>query len=116
MGSSLAQVQPPQSSSSGKSGMVSQIADQATAPTTATPNPSVPNVQPSFGKGSGMQGSQGAVTFPGQGAQPEMGMPNAYSNTINPQPVQQSSWDNSSNPSGKGSAGSAGSSGKGKGA
>jgi hypothetical protein len=33
------------------------------------------------GKG---QGAQGAVTFPGQGGQPQMGQPNAYSNTINP--------------------------------
>ena len=33
------------------------------------------------GKG---QGAQGAITFPGQGGQPAMGQPNAYSNTINP--------------------------------
>jgi len=31
------------------------------------------------GKG---QGAQGAITFPGQGGQPAMGQPNAYSNTI----------------------------------
>jgi len=41
----------------------------------------------------------GRVTMPGQGGQPKLGMPNAYSNTIQP-------WDNSSNqqgqPSGKG--------------
>lgn len=65
-----------------------------------------------------MHGSQGAVTFPGQGGQPQMGMPNAYSNTVGPMDQgfggQQSSWDNSVKPSGKGSAG--GSAGKGKGA
>ena len=33
------------------------------------------------GKG---QGAMGAVTFPGQGGQPQMGQPNPYSNTINP--------------------------------
>ena len=36
-----------------------------------------------------MQGTQGTVTFPGQGGQPEMGQPNKYSNTVG-------SWDNSS--------------------
>ena len=45
----------------------------------------------------GMMG--GRVTMSGQGGQPKLGMPNAYSNTIQP-------WDNSSNqqgqPSGKG--------------
>lgn len=34
-----------------------------------------------------MQGSQGPITFPGQGGQPAMGQPNPYPNTI-------SSWDN----------------------
>lgn len=54
----------------------------------------------SSGKGaSPMQGSQGAVTYPGQDGQPSMGQPNNYSNTIG-------SWDNSksnqSMPVGKG--------------
>ena len=44
-----------------------------------TPN-AMPNQMPQ-GKG---QGAQGAITFPGQGGQPAMGQPNAYSNTINP--------------------------------
>jgi hypothetical protein len=35
--------------------------------------------------GSGMMG--GKVTMPGQGGQPQLGMPNAYSNTMQP-------WDN----------------------
>lgn len=55
----------------------------------------------------GMMG--GRVTMPGQGGQPKLGMPNAYSNTIQP-------WDNSSNqqgqPSGKG-MGASGRTGKG---
>ena len=113
MGASSAQVQSPQSSSSGK-GTGSQITDQVNSPNATQDSP-----QPSFGKGGGMQGSQGAVTFPGQGGQPEMGMPNAYSNTIGPTAQQgiggqDGSWDNSFNSSGKNSAG--GSAGKGKGA
>ena len=80
----------------------------------------------SSGKGSSqslaapeqMQGSQGAVTFPSQGGQPQMGMPNAYSNTVGPVDQgfggEQGSWDNSTQPSGKGSAGNSGSSSKGK--
>ena len=74
--------------------------------------------QPSFPQGNqmpqemgpplgGMMG--GRVTMPGQGGQPKLGMPNAYSNTIQP-------WDNQSNqqgqPSGKG-MGASGASGKG---
>jgi len=57
--------------------------------------------------GTGMMG--GRVTMPGQGGQPQLGMPNAYSNTMQP-------WDNSVNqqgrPSGKG-MGASGASGKG---
>ena len=48
----------------------------------------------------GMMGGQ--VTMPGQGGQPQLGMPNAYSNTVSP-------WDNSVNQPKQGS-------GKGKGA
>jgi hypothetical protein len=48
----------------------------------------------------GMMGGQ--VTMPSQGGQPQLGMPNAYSNTISP-------WDNSVNQPKQGS-------GKGKGA
>ena len=106
MGAPSAQVQSPQSSS-GKG--IAQPQDQTNA----------------IGSGKGgfqygtpeqMQGSQGKVTMPGQGGQPEMGMPNAYSNTIqNGQNLldSQGSWDNSPKAMGKGSAGS---SGKGKGA
>ena len=48
----------------------------------------------------GMMGGQ--ITMPGQGGQPQLGMPNAYSNTMQP-------WDNSSNQPKQGAA-------KGKGA
>jgi hypothetical protein len=112
MGSSFSSVQSPQTSG-GKSG---GIADQVNPPTTASSNPTVPNLSQSSGKGGAMQGSQGKVTLPSQGGQPEMGMPNAYSNTIGTGQQlldSQGSWDNSPKPSGKGSAGS---SGKGKGA
>jgi len=55
----------------------------------------------------GMMG--GKITMPGLGGQPKLGLPNAYSNTIQP-------WDNQSNqqgqPSGKG-MGASGRTGKG---
>lgn len=121
MGSSIAQVQSPQSSSSGKSGSDGLDQNAINADPAGFANWQQQRdmqPQPSSGKGDspGLQGSQGAVTFPSQGGQPEMGMPNAYSNTIGP--GQQGSWDNSSNQSsgGKSSADSAGGSGKGKGA
>jgi len=53
-----------------------------------------------FMPSTGMMGGQ--VTMPGQGGQPQLGMPNAYSNTVSP-------WDNSINQPKQGS-------GKGKGA
>jgi hypothetical protein len=66
MGIPTAQVQSPQSSqTSGKTGG-------------STLSPAL---------GQPMQGTQGAITFPGQGGQPAMGQPNPYPNTI-------SSWDN----------------------
>ena len=46
-----------------------------------------PAVMPSQPQPSGKGGRN--VTMPGQGGQPRMGMPNAYSNTIQP-------WDNAS--------------------
>ena len=55
------------------------------------------NMGPPLG---GMMG--GKVTMPNQGGQPQLGMPNAYSNTVSP-------WDNSTNQPKQGS-------GKGKGA
>ena len=121
MGASFSSVQSPQTSGV-KSG---NIEDLTIPSTTASSNPTVPNLPQSSGKSGGLQGGGqmqgGAVTFPGQDGQPEMGMPNAYANTVgNANPMkrtdfggQTGSWDNSSSPSGKGSAGS---SGKGKGA
>ena len=92
MGTPTSQVQSPQSSqTSGKTGG-------------STLSPSVGQAQPSGKTASqqtpqSMQGSQGAVTYPGQDGQPSMGQPNNYSNTIG-------SWDNSksnqSMPIGKG--------------
>jgi hypothetical protein len=66
--------------------------------------------QPSFPQGNQMQDNMGPplgmmggqVTMPGQGGQPKLGMPNAYSNTVSP-------WDNQVNKPNSGA-------GKGKGA
>jgi len=81
---------------------------------TIDPTQPNPNFQPSYGGqsvGTGPQANEmldstgmmgGTVTMPGQGGQPQLGMPNAYSNTISP-------WDNSINQPKQGS-------GKGKGA
>ena len=123
MGAPSAQVQSPQSSSSGKGMGRSDGLDQNAInadPAGFANWQQQKNIQSnSSGKGGSqqapeqMQGSQGAVTFPGQDGQPEMGMPNAYSNTISPSGGQNGIADNSPKPMGKGSAGS---SGKGKGA
>ena len=48
-----------------------------------------------MGAPQGKGGAQGKVTFPGQGGQPQIGMPNAYSNTMQP-------WDNQGNQQGLG--------------
>ena len=49
----------------------------------------------SMGAPQGKGGAQGKVTYPGQSGQPKIGMPNAYSNTMQP-------WDNQSNQQGLG--------------
>ena len=82
-------------------GMASTLATQLQSSTPQTSNsviapPPTPFVQTQpladarqswqSGKGKG-QGSQGKITYPGQGGQPAMGQPNPYPNTI-------SSWDN----------------------
>lgn len=108
MGASSAQVQSPQSSS-GKGVAPSQGQEMSSGKGS-------PSNQ-EYGTPEQMQG--GKVTFPGQGGQPEMGMPNAYSNTIDQNMIQGNAgqngmWDNSTQPSGKGSAGDSGSSSKGK--
>jgi len=61
------------------------------------------DLQPNDGAIDPTQGMMGGqVTMPGQGGQPQLGMPTAYSNTVSP-------WDNSVNQPKQGS-------GKGKGA
>lgn len=75
----------------------------------ASPNPQQP---------TDVQGAQGRVTFPGQGGQPQMGVPNEYSQTINTGQQllnSQGSWDNKLQPSSSGKGFSNGSSGKSKG-
>ena len=82
MGSPISQVAQPisqQSDSVGKG--MAQPAQQT------TPNPAdiaVPN-----GTSGQPMGKGGRVTFPGQGGQPKMGVPNTYSNTVG-------QWDNAS--------------------
>ena len=51
-----------------------------------------------MGSPQGKSGGQGKVTFPTQGGQPKMGMPNAYSNTMQP-------WDNQPSKQGQGLGG-----------
>jgi len=51
-----------------------------------------------MGSPQGKSGGQGKVTFPTRGGQPKMGMPNAYSNTMQP-------WDNEVNQSSQGLGG-----------
>ena len=101
MGASSAAVQEPQTGSSGKGNQSSYAnanlpassGNTGSLSTVGTPPQSSPS-----GKAGQVQGSQGVVTTPGQGGQPEMGQPNNYSNTVG-------SWDNASiqpkSPSGK---------------
>jgi len=107
MGAPSAQVQSPQSSS----GKGQPIQSQGT--------PSGKGGQNIQAVATPDQVQGGKVTFPGQDGQPKMGMPNAYSNTIDQNMTQGNAgqngmWDNSTQPSGKGSAGNSGSSSKGK--
>ena len=74
---------------------------QAEQPSFPQANQIQPNPQAGTQLGGlGMMGGQ--VTMPGQGGQPKLGMPNAYSNTVSP-------WDNQVNKPNSGA-------GKGKGA
>ena len=103
MGGFSAQVQPSQSSApagkgAGMSSMqMGQNPIQQSFPQKLENNMMQPDVIDST---QGMMG--GKITMPGQGGQPKLGMPNAYSNTVSP-------WDNSVNQPSQGSA-------KGKGA
>ena len=117
MGGFSAQVQPSQSSApAGKNAGMSAM-QMGQNPIEQSPQEQLLKTQqlqaeqPSFPQGNqmptdnmgpplGMMG--GRVTMPGQGGQPQMGMPNAYSNTVSP-------WDNQVNKPNSGA-------GKGKGA
>ena len=71
------------------------------------PTQNNPQFQPTYGgqsTGTGLQATGmaggtgmlgGTVTMPGQGGQPQLGMPNAYSNTLSP-------WDNQVQQKGQG--------------
>lgn len=118
MGSFSAQVQPSQSSAPAGKGAGMSSMQMGMNPIETPPAEQMMKMQqlqmeqPSFPQGNqmpqdnmgpplgGMMG--GKVTMPNQGGQPQLGMPNAYSNTVSP-------WDNSVNQPKQGS-------GKGKGA
>jgi hypothetical protein len=107
MGGFSAQLQSPQSSApAGKGAGMSSMQMGMNPIQQSLPQKLESNVmQPQANDGAidptqGMMGGQ--ITMPGQGGQPQLGMPNAYSNTISP-------WDNSTNQPKQGS-------GKGKGA
>jgi len=118
MGSFSAQVQPSQSSAPAGKGAGMSSMQMGMNPIEESPEKQMLKMQqlqmeqPSFPQGNqmpqdnmgpplgGMMG--GKVTMPNQGGQPQLGMPNAYSNTVSP-------WDNSVNQPKQGS-------GKGKGA
>jgi hypothetical protein len=118
MGGFSAQVQPSQSSAPAGKGAGMSSMQMGMNPIETPPMEQMMKMQqlqteqPNFPQGNqmaqdnmgpplgGLMGGQ--VTMPGQGGQPQLGMPNAYSNTISP-------WDNSVNQPKQGS-------GKGKGA
>jgi hypothetical protein len=86
MQSASIQQSPNPSSGKGMGAPLNSIAQQP-AQTGAVDNMAVPAVMPSNQQQP--RGKGGNVTMPQQGGQPRMGMPNAYSNTIQP-------WDNAS--------------------
>jgi hypothetical protein len=95
MGGFLAQVQSPQSSAPAGKGAGMSAMQMGQNPIQQSFPQKLENnfMQPQANDGAidptqGMMG--GKVTMPGQGGQPQLGMPNAYSNTIQP-------WDNSVN-------------------
>ena len=107
MGGFSAQVQPNQSSAPAGKGAGMRADQMGSNPIQQSFPQKLENsmMQPQANDGAidptqGMMG--GKITMPGQSGQPQLGMPNAYSNTISP-------WDNSVNQPKQGS-------GKGKGA
>lgn len=118
MGGFSAQLQSPQSSAPAGKGAGMSSMQMGMNPIETPPAEQMMKMQelqmeqPNFPQGNQMAQDKmgpplgglmgGQVTMPGQGGQPQLGMPNAYSNTISP-------WDNSVNQPKQGS-------GKGKGA
>ena len=107
MGGFSAQLQSPQSSAPAGKGAGMSAMQMGMNPIQQSLPQKLENnlMQPQANDGAidptqGMMGGQ--VTMPSQGGQPQLGMPNAYSNTVSP-------WDNSINQPKQGS-------GKGKGA
>ena len=100
MGAPFSQVQAPQTSQGGGKGMFSPQPPTQQNYAIGGPNdPSMTQIdggqngQPSqTGQSDGIarpSGKGGQITFPSQSGQPQMGRPNAYSNTVGP-------WDNAS--------------------
>jgi hypothetical protein len=118
MGGFSAQLQSPQSSAPAGKGAGMSAMQMGQNPIETPPMEQMMKMQelqmeqPNFPQGNQMAQDNmgpplgglmgGKVTMPNQGGQPQLGMPNAYSNTVSP-------WDNSSNQPKQGSA-------KGKGA
>jgi hypothetical protein len=111
MGGFSAQVQPNQSSSPAGKGAGMSSMQMGMNPIEESPEKQMMKMQelqmeqPSFPQGNqmpqdnmgpplgGLGGLMGGkMTMPGQGGQPKLGMPNAYSNTLQP-------WDNQTNQS-----------------
>ena len=100
MGGFSAQVQPNQSSAPAGKGAGMSALQMGMNPIQQSPQDQILKTQqlqieqPDFPEGNQMpQGMMGGkVTMPGQGGQPQLGMPNAYSNTLQP-------WDNQTNQS-----------------
>jgi len=97
MGGFSAQVQPSQSSAPAGKGAGMSALQMGQNPIQQPFYQKLENnmMQPEANDGAidptqGMMG--GKVTMPGQGGQPQLGMPNAYSNTLQP-------WDNQTNQS-----------------
>ena len=112
MGGFSAQVQPAQSSAPAGKGAGMSANQLGMNPIQTPPEEQMMKMQqlqmeqPNFPQANQLGGLGGLLggktTMPGQGGQPKIGMPNAYSNTVSP-------WDNSSNQPSQGLA-------KGKGA
>lgn len=80
MGSPISQIQAPQTSQSGGKGQSIQGSIQEPIQQAPAPQGQSDGVSRPMGKG-------GRITYPGQTAQPQIGQPNRYSNTVGP-------WDN----------------------